>query len=223
MTESIDYSVVLRMLQTAARLVRDNQSRLSKLDSFGGDGDHGITMARAMDRVEEVANADRPDTPAKDTTRIGSLLRDVGWGILGVDGGATGPLFGTFFTSMGDFIDAAGKEPLDTRGLAAAFNAGLEGVLKYTNARAGDKTMIDALEPAVCAVKETGDGGGKPAAALAAAAEAASRGAAATREMQARFGRAKNMGEKSVGNEDPGAASVALIFKGFADGAKSDG
>ncbi len=230
MTKSIDFDTTVRMLRCASKLVRDNQALLSKLDSFGGDGDHGITMIRAMDRIEAAIAAVDGNPQGGDAPQLGQLFRDVGWGVLGVDGGATGPLFGTFFTSMGeaigamgDAIDQVNNEELDASALAAAFGAGLEGVFKYTKARRGDKTMIDALEPAVVAAKEAADGGGTATATLEAAAAAAEQGAAATEEMQARFGRAKNMGEKSKGNKDPGATSVALIFKGFFEGATSDG
>jgi dihydroxyacetone kinase-like protein len=201
------------MLRAAARLVRENRDELSRLDSFGGDGDHGTTMVRAMDRLE-AAIADNP------SAGLGALLGSVGWAIMGVDGGATGPLFGALFMSMASGVQG---ETLDAGSLASAFAVGLDGVQKNTRARKGDKTMIDALEPAVAALRGAADAGEDVVAALGRAADAAEAGARATRTMAARFGRAKNIGAESVGHEDPGATSVSLIFRGLLEGARDDG
>ena len=201
------------MLRAAARLVRENQDELSRLDSFGGDGDHGTTMVRAVDRLEAAID----ENPS---AGLGELLHNVGWGIMGVDGGATGPLLGALFMSMPSGVQ---RETLDARSLASAFAAGLEGVQKNTRARMGDKTMIDALDPAVAALREAADAGENIVAALARASNAAEDGVRATRTMRARFGRAKNIGDDSIGNEDPGATSVSLIFRGFLEGARADG
>ncbi len=220
MNSGIDCGTLVRMLSEAAKRLRDQQDLLSRLDSFGGDGDHGTTMVRAMGQIEKVIIATEQ---AEDDVAPGAFLRDVGWAVMGVDGGATGPLFGSFFSAMGDFLDSVGQAPLEAGQLAAAFNAGLEGVQKYTKARVGDKTMIDALEPAVRAMESSAGAGDGVDEAIAAAADAAESGARSTSGMQARFGRAKNLGPDSVGNEDPGAVSVALIFRGFADGVKNDG
>ncbi|MHC4305217.1 MAG: dihydroxyacetone kinase subunit DhaL [Planctomycetota bacterium] len=201
------------MMRAAARLVRENQEELSRLDSVGGDGDHGTTMVRAMDRLEAAID----ENPS---VGLGELLQNVGWAIMGVDGGATGPLFGTLFMSMSSVMEG---ETLDARSLASAFAAGLDGVQKNTRARTGDKTMIDALEPAVAALCEAAASGEEIVAALVRASDAADEGVRATRTMQARFGRAKNIGDKSIGNQDPGATSVSLIFRGFLEGARDDG
>ncbi|NLF59054.1 MAG: dihydroxyacetone kinase subunit L, partial [Candidatus Hydrogenedens sp.] len=145
-----------------------------------------------------------------------ALLNDVGWGILGVDGGATGPLLGMLFMSM---AEAAGEaEGLDTPALAGLFEAGLAGVRAQTKAQPGDKTMLDALIPAVGALRAAADGGAEVVEALHLAAEAARAGAEATAALQARFGRARNIKEQSIGTQDPGATSVSLIFKGFSKG-----
>jgi phosphoenolpyruvate---glycerone phosphotransferase subunit DhaL len=220
MSDGIDCRTLIHMLKKAAGRVRDNQTVLSRLDSFGGDGDHGTTMARAVGQIEKVILAAEEGTESVTTS---AFLRDVGWAVMGIDGGATGPLFGSFFTAMGDYLDGTEQETLDVEQLAATFRAGLEGVQKYTKARVGDKTMIDALDPAVRAIAFTAEAGGDARDAILIAADAAERGAVSTKDMQARFGRARNMGPKSVGNEDPGAASVALFFRGFADGVKNDG
>jgi dihydroxyacetone kinase-like protein len=197
------------MFREAANRIRDNRERLSNLDSFGGDGDHGTTMARAMSKVEEVLGKPSAFSAA-------GLLKDVGWAIMGVDGGATGPLFGTLFMSMADA--AADKDAFGTGSLAEVFESGLAGVRKRTKAQVGDKTMIDALVPAVEALRHAATCDLDAAAALERAALAAEEGALSTKNLKARFGRAKNIGEQSVGSQDPGATSVALMFRGFADG-----
>jgi dihydroxyacetone kinase-like protein len=206
MSSTIGYDAVAGMLRGAAAEIRGNHEMLSRLDSVGGDGDHGTTMVRAVFNLEKAVDA-------ASNRELQSLLYDVGWAILGVDGGATGPLLGTLFMSMSEA--AAGSEALDTFAVASMFEAGLAGVQAQTKAQVGDKTMIDALTPAVNALRAAAEGGATVTEALRAAAEAAERGAVSTQTMQARFGRAKNIKEKSIGSQDPGATSMALIFKGF--------
>ena len=208
MSEAIGYAQLAAMVRAAAEEVRAHVPLLTKLDSVGGDGDHGITMARAMGLAEKAIEAEG-------TGQINALLTDVGWGIMGVDGGATGPLLGTLFMGMSDSVGDA--DALDTSGLAAALVAGLAALEKQTPARPGDKTLMDALVPAVTAVRDAADAGKSPAEALAEAAEAAAKGAEATQKLQARFGRAKSIKEASIGSQDPGATSMSLLFRGFAD------
>ncbi len=208
MVQQVTFEIMLRMLRGAAAEIRANHEMLGRLDSVGGDGDHGTTMVRAMARLEQAADA--ADGGLK------ALLNDVGWGILGVDGGATGPLLGMLFMSMAEVAGEA--EGLDTPALAGLFEAGLAGVRAQTKAQPGDKTMLDALIPAVEALRAAADGGGEIEGALHLAAEAARAGAEATAALQARFGRARNIKEQSIGTQDPGATSVSLIFKGFAKG-----
>ncbi len=197
------------MLRGAAAQIRDKHEMLGKLDSVGGDGDHGTTMVRAMSHLEKAVDA----ASGKD---LKTLLYDVGWGILGVDGGATGPLLGMFFMGMSEA--AEGRETLDASGLAASFEAGLAGVRAQTKAQPGDKTMVDALVPAVMAAGCAVEDGGDLLSVLRDAANAAAQGAAATKDMQARFGRARNIKELSIGTPDAGATSVSLIFAGFLKG-----
>jgi dihydroxyacetone kinase-like protein len=208
MADAIGYDDLVRMVRAAAEAVRGSQALLSQLDSAGGDGDHGTTMARAMGLVDKAVAACKK----KD---LKSVLTDIGWGIMGVDGGATGPLFGTLFLGMADAV--GDRASLDVSALADAFVAGLAALEQQTPARPGDKTMMDALVPAVTALRDAADAGQDVATALQAAAAAAARGAEATRQLQARFGRAKNLKEGSIGSQDPGATSVALLFRGFAD------
>jgi dihydroxyacetone kinase-like protein len=209
MSEGIGRQEVIGMLRGAAAAIRANHEMLSRLDSFGGDGDHGTTMLRGMAILEKTIE----DSTAGD---VKTLLSDVGWAVMGVDGGATGPLFGTFFNGMSE----AAADTIDAATLAAMFEAGLAAVRGLTQAKPGDKTMIDALVPAVEAARAAADAGDDVAAALEKAAEAAAQGAEATKGMKAAFGRAKNIGEKSIGNPDAGATSVSLIFKGFCEGVR---
>jgi len=210
MPDAIDYNTLVRMLKGAVAQIRENHPALSRLDSFGGDGDHGTTMLRAMELMGKTIDSST-------TQQLPQLLNDIGWAIMGVDGGATGPLLGTFFMSMSE--GASGKDFLDAPTLTAVFEAGLAGVQHRTKAQVGDKTMIDALVPAVRALGQAPD----LATALQNAAAAAQSGADSTRNLKAKFGRAKNVGDKSIGSPDPGATSVALIFRGFYEGFQSHG
>ncbi len=210
MADLIDYNVFVRMLRGAVQQIRDNHQALSRLDSVGGDGDHGTTMLRAMELMAKTIDADA-------SHEISRVLNDIGWAIMGVDGGATGPLLGTLFMSMAEA--AAGKESLDAGSLAAVFVAGLAGVENRTKAQVGDKTMMDALVPAVQSMRQSPD----VASGLRLACEAAQRGAESTKDMKAKFGRAKNVGEKSIGSPDAGATSVSLLFRGFYEGFLSHG
>ena len=131
-----------------------------------------------------------------------------------VDGGCTGPLLGSLFMGMSESVNE--KTELDCAALAAMFESGLAGVQKQSKAKMGDKTMMDALEPAVAAIREACDSGKSISDALFESARAAEKGAEATKEFIARFGRAKNLGDRTVGCQDPGATTIALMFRGFA-------
>lgn len=193
------------MFAEAAEQIRREQEMLSRLDCIGGDGDHGATMVRAMEVLEKEMNMETEKS-------LSARLKDAGWSVLGVDGGASSALVGTFIAGMGD--EGLGQES-DCKHLAASFSAGLRAVEKQTKARPGDKTMMDALVPAVQAI-ESAAGCGEPVGrALELAAEAARRGAESTRDMIATYGRAKFVGERTRGWPDAGATSIALIFKGF--------
>lgn len=206
--QTIDHGQFVKMLRTAAGLIRSNEPLLSKLDSFGGDGDHGTTMVRAMNNLEQAIDS----AAGQD---VQTLLSDIAWAVMGTDGGATGPLFGTFFMGMSEAVIG---QVIDATGLAKAFESGLASIQQQSKAKVGDKTMLDALIPAVAAAKKAASDGGDVLAVVKQAAEAAEAGAAATTNMQARFGRAKNIGPKSIGNPDAGATSVSFLFKGFLTG-----
>ena len=139
----------------------------------------------------------------------------MGWAVLGVDGGASGPLLGMFFLGMSEAVGEGAA--VDAKGVAAMFEGGLKSLQQQTKAVVGDKTMMDALMPAVTALRGAADGGASVAAAMAKAAEAAEVGAASTKDLQARFGRARNLGERSKGYQDPGATSLSLLLRGMAD------
>lgn len=207
---TLSYDALVAKLICAADVIEENKNDLAKLDSFGGDGDHGPTMARAMGNMKDAITAAKPGA-------IKPLLLDIAWAIMGVDGGATGPLFGSFFMGMSEGV--ADVEELDAPALATAFEAGLANLRAQTKAAPGDKTIIDAFVPAVEALRASVDAGDDIATALNKAAEGAAQGAEATKQMQAKFGRARSIGEGSIGNPDAGATSVSLIFKAIAEGA----
>jgi phosphoenolpyruvate---glycerone phosphotransferase subunit DhaL len=209
---SVGYREFIAMIRGAIDKVRGQQKVLSELDSACGDGDHGTTMVRAMGQLGQVIAEDKSED-------LQSLLQTIGWTMLGIDGGASGPLLGTFFLGMSESV--AGKQILDGDGLAKMFEAGLGAVKKQTKAQVGDKTMLDSLEPAVLAIKKAAEANEDILNLLRDAAEAASQGAQSTKDLKARFGRAKYLGERTLGHQDPGATSFCLIFQGFYEGLRS--
>jgi dihydroxyacetone kinase-like protein len=185
------------------RLMEENRSYLTDLDSAIGDADHGTNMARGMAAAVPVATDEAIDN-AKD------LFSKVGMKLVSTVGGASGPLYGTFFLRMGAALaDVDEVRPGD---FARALRAGLDGVIARGKAEPGDKTMVDALTPAVHALDAAVAAGQPLAAALAAASKAADAGRDATTPLQARKGRASYLGERSVGHQDPGATSSALLL-----------
>jgi dihydroxyacetone kinase-like protein len=209
MTDGITRADFSRMIAGAAALIRAQHAMLSQLDSASGEGDHGTTMLRAVERLESCF-------AAGDSEDLAACLRQAGWGILGVDGGASSSLLGMFFGGMAD-APALGAS-IGATDLAAMFEAGLAAVRKQTKAQPGDKTMMDALVPAVAALRAAADGGKTEIEALRDAASAARAGAELTRNFTARYGRAKFLGEKTRGHLDPGATSISLLFEGFVKG-----
>ncbi len=208
MTDRLGMRHLKEMIAAAAAEIEADHQELSRLDSATGDGDHGTTMVRAMATVRKTM-AESSDTEP------GKLLSSIGWAIMGADGGSTGPLLGSFFMGMGEGLGEAAD--LDCAGVAAMFQAGMDKVRRQTKAQVGDKTMMDALIPAVTALSKAAESGADIASALKEAARAAWDGALSTKEFKARFGRAKNLGDRTIGCQDPGATSMALMFKGFAE------
>jgi len=208
--ETIGYDEIVRLLQSAAARIKDNHAHLSQLDSAVGDGDHGSAMVRAMEAVEKaIAESDGGD--------MKGVLYSAGWGLMSAAGGAPGPLLGSLLMGMSESV--AGKDALDCPAMAEMFEKGLANLRKQSKAELGDKTMVDALVPAVEAIRAAADGSQAIPAALAQAAAAAAAGAESTRDMLAKFGKARNLGERTLGIVDPGATSISYIFRAFADAA----
>lgn len=200
---AIDTTVLADWISRFRVAVTEKREWLTELDSAIGDADHGANMARGMSAVGEKLGAGVPATADE-------LLKSVGMTLVSSVGGASGPLYGTFFLRMGMTTGAVAE--LDSTGLAAALRAGLEGIVARGKAEAGDKTMFDAMAPAVDAFDAAIAGGSDASTAARAAADAAAAGRDSTEPLVARKGRASYLGERSAGHLDPGAASTAILF-----------
>jgi len=214
MADAIGYDEMVHMLRGAAEKVTTRHRRLSELHASVGDGDHGKVMRKAMSLLAKAVSENR-------SRDLASVLNDVAWAVLSAGDGPAVPLFGTWFMGMSEA--AAEKASLDAPALAGVFETALAAVRRQTKAEPGDKTLLDALVPAVEVFRASADAGQDVTAAIAEAADAAEKAAKATEAMQARLGRAKDLGERSVGTADPGAVSVALMFRGFADALAAGG
>lgn len=194
---------VVAAVRAAAAVVAEHRVELIQLDRAIGDGDHGENLDRGFQAVVAALDEKAPDTPA-------AVLKLVASTLISKVGGAAGPLYGTAFLRASTAVkDHAELAPAD---VATALSAALEGVVARGKAEVGDKTMVDALTPAVA--KAQGD---TAAAVLAAAADAAEAGARSTVPLVARKGRASYLGERSKDHLDPGARSTALLLRSFAD------
>ena len=191
---------VTSWMQEVASAVEAEATHLTQLDSAIGDGDHGVNMTRGFRAVVEAVDGSQP--PGKQLITAGKTL-------VSKVGGASGPLWGTALRRAGRSVGDA--PALDGPVLVAALDAALAGVVELGAAEPGDKTMVDALGPAVAALRTGVENGGDLGEAIASAAAAAEEGARSTVPMQARKGRASYLGERSVGHQDPGATSSALI------------
>jgi dihydroxyacetone kinase-like protein len=187
-----------------SELVTADASRLTRLDSAIGDGDHGTNLDRGLRAAVAALDGDLPP---------GKVLMTAGRTLVSKTGGASGPLYGTALRRAGKALGDASE--VDAAGLGAALRAALDGVRELGKAEEGDKTMVDALTPAVAAYE--GAAGEGLAAAARAALDAAEKGAEATVPLQARKGRASYLGPRSAGHLDPGAASTVLLFRALAD------
>jgi phosphoenolpyruvate---glycerone phosphotransferase subunit DhaL len=204
----VSYGQVSDWIRAFAAVVAENKEYLTELDSAIGDADHGINMNRGMQAV--LGKMD-----AAESADIGALLKAVGMTLVSTVGGASGPLYGTLFLQMG--TSAAGKSDLSGDDWADALAAGLAGVQRRGKAELGDKTMIDALVPAVEAVRSALAGGSALDEALRRSAEAAREGMTATIPLVARKGRASYLGERSANHQDPGATSSWLLLRTAAE------
>jgi len=199
---------VLTCLHRMADVIEENKKYLTKLDSAIGDADHGINMNRGFQAVlKKVASAEDKDA--------GTILKTAGMALVSSVGGAGGPLYGTAFMQAG--MAVAGKHELEGEDVHNALESALQGVVMRGKASPGDKTMVDAITPAVDAMGQALDGGADTPGALTAAAEAARQGMKDTIPMLAKKGRASYLGERSIGHQDPGATSSYLLIQVMAD------
>jgi dihydroxyacetone kinase-like protein len=204
MDDNVTTAVLDEWVRQFAALIAENREYLTELDAAIGDADHGSNMDRGMKAAVAALDQTEPVT-------AGALLSKVGMTLVSTVGGASGPLFGTFFLRMGtSFGDV--ENPTASQ-YAAALRAGLDGVVARGKAEPGDKTMYDALAPAVDELDAALADGSGLVAALGRASAAAAAGRDATTPMLARKGRASYLGERSVGHQDPGATTVALLLQ----------
>ena len=200
----VDAGALTAWVREFARLVHEQRDTLTQLDSAIGDADHGANLDRGMTAAVAALEATPSDDPA-------AVLKTVATTLIKTVGGASGPLYGTFFLRASGALDGG-----DGAALARAVRAGLGGVAARGKAEAGDKTMLDALGPACDALDEALTAGKALDEALSAAAEAAAQGRDATEPLVARKGRASYLGERSAGHLDPGAASATLLVEAAA-------
>ena len=201
----VNAATIRRWLEGSAVALHEQRDYLTQLDAAIGDADHGTNMDRGFSSVVvKLAELDGSVPPGKVLVTAGATL-------VSTVGGASGPLWGTALRRAGRAMGDG--ETFEGVALAAALDAALEGVVELGAAQPGDKTMVDALEPAVRTLKERLDAGSTDAEALAAARDAAEEGMRSTVPLQARKGRASYLGERSIGHQDPGATSTALILR----------
>jgi dihydroxyacetone kinase-like protein len=203
--EKLNFEDFKTIITNINNTLQDNKMFLSQLDSVIGDGDHGVSIAKgflnAMNKIEE-----------QDPANISDLLKLTGNSIAVVIGGVTGPVFGMFFSEMGRAIGPE-KDEVDLNDLYLMFSQSLDKIMKVGGAKPGDKTMIDALDPAVKALKKAAEKNSSIENAFSEMASAAKAGAEATKNIIATKGRARYSGERSLGYEDAGANTIYLIFK----------
>jgi phosphoenolpyruvate---glycerone phosphotransferase subunit DhaL len=200
----VDVATLTAWVQEFARLVHEQRDALTELDAAIGDADHGTNLDRGLNAAVSALDAEPPGDPA-------AVLRTVATTLIRAVGGASGPLYGTFFLRASSALGGG-----DGAALAAAMRAGVEGVAARGKAEPGDKTMLDALGPACDALDEALASRSPLDEALRAAAQGAARGRDATVPMVARKGRASYLGERSAGHQDPGATSATLLMEAAA-------
>ncbi len=202
-----DFTVTeaIAWLKASSDAIDKEAAHLSDLDAAIGDGDHGANMKRGFQAVVKKLDGAEP-------ADLGALFKTVGMTLLSTVGGASGPLYGGFFLAVGKL--GAGQASCDAAALAEMLKGGLADIVKRGKAEIGDKTMVDALTPALDAMQ------GDLAAATAAAAKAAREAATATAPLLAKKGRASYLGERSIGHQDPGANSAALLLETLAETCK---
>lgn len=197
---SIGNEQVTAFIQRFAAATAEHRRLLTRLDSAIGDADHGENMHRGMQAALERLDGDTPS----------ALLKSVAMALISKVGGAAGPLYGTAFLRASKAIE--GKLTLAPADVIAALDAAYEGVKQRGKSDRGMKTMLDALGPALDAFREAADGGAEVSDALRRAAEAADKGKRDTVPVKAQRGRASYLGDRSVGHQDPGATSTAILI-----------
>jgi phosphoenolpyruvate---glycerone phosphotransferase subunit DhaL len=207
MRTSLNIEQTRILLIKALRYLADGADYLNELDRAVGDGDHGTTIARGVKFVIRDLETAQP-------SNVNEVFVLVGKGMMKSMGGASGILYGVFFRAA---QDAPSTTQLDCRALTELFTFGLRNLKLKTKAEVGDKTMVDALVPALSALDQAGTDSLSDA--LNVAAAAADKGARATVGLAPRFGRAKTLGERAIAAQDPGASSVSLLFRGLAGAA----
>ena len=208
MAELLDRDLAARLVVSASCRVAEHQDELSRLDAVAGDGDHGVNMAAALAEAgRRVVDPDQATAAA--------VLKVTGRAFHETVGGAAGALFGAFFGALAGHLSKAAAP--DTSHLVAGLRKGLAHVTRVGRAEPGQKTMIDALAPAVQAAGSALDAGESLAGVVSAAAGAARQGAISTAAMRPMAGRARYAPDRSFGTEDPGASTVALVFEAWAD------
>ena len=199
---------IMRWLERTADVLRENRTYLTELDAAIGDADHGINMDRGFSAI-------RDKFPAMATMDIATQLRTVGSTLVSTVGGAAGPLYGTAYLRAAGAV--AGKQELASSDLVAMLEAFLGGIVARGRAQPGEKTMVDALTPALAAAKQALNEGATLAQITSRAASAAEEGMKATVPMLATKGRASYLGERSIDHQDPGATSSWLILRSLAE------
>ncbi|MFF2452751.1 dihydroxyacetone kinase subunit DhaL [Isoptericola sp. NPDC058082] len=208
----LDVAWAERWVRRTADVVAGSKDELTELDRQIGDGDHGENLHRGFQAV--VAKLDEPGAPER--AEVGDVLMLVATTLMSKVGGASGPLYGTAFLRA---AKRSARPSVDGSGVVVLLDAALEGVTSRGKAQVGEKTMVDALAPAVEAATTAADAGRDPVDVLRAAAEAADAGATGTIPLVATKGRASYLGERSAGHEDPGARSTALVLRAALDAA----
>jgi dihydroxyacetone kinase-like protein len=204
---------IVNWLEHTAAVLEQNKDYLTQLDSAIGDADHGVNMSRGFKKVLEKL----PDVAGTD---IGNILKTTGMALVSSVGGASGPLYGTFFLRSGAALVA--KEQLNHDELLKLFQSGVEGIVQRGRPQVGDKTMFDAWSPALKAMQQALADGSDTLAALRSAVAAAEQGMRDTIPLIAKKGRASYLGERSIGHQDPGATSSYLILKSLLETLEGD-
>jgi phosphoenolpyruvate---glycerone phosphotransferase subunit DhaL len=199
---------ILRWLERIADVLHENAAYLTQLDSAIGDADHGINMDRGFTAV-------RAKFPTMATMDIATQLKTVGTTLVSTVGGASGPLYGTAFLRAG--VAVAGKQQLGPADMVALLEAFLGGIVARGKAQPGEKTMVDALTPALAAAKQALNEGLPLKELVSHATQAAEEGMKATIPLLATKGRASYLGERSIGHQDPGATSSWLILRSLTE------